>query len=71
MRGSPHGDSIDTALKDRLVKCMEHLITQLYADKLPVFVHSDHFVDNYNLNLLAMSIKIYSLIGKCTNENLK
>ena len=50
---------------------MEHLITQLYADKLPVFVHSDHFVDNYNLNLLAMSIKIYSLIGKGTNENLK
>ena len=57
MRGSPHGDSIDTALKYRLDKCMVRLVTQLFADNLPVFVHSDHVVDNCNLNLLAMSIR--------------
>ena len=58
MRGSPHDDSIDTALKYRLAKCMVHLVTQLFARNSPVLVHSDHVVDHYNLNLLAMSVTV-------------
>ena len=51
MRGSPHGDSIDIALKDRLAKRMVHLDTQVVARVSPLFIHSWDFGLHYHLNL--------------------
>ena len=40
MRGSPHDDSIDIALKDLLATCMLHLDTQVVARVSPLLIHS-------------------------------
>ena len=51
MRGSPHDDNIDTALKNRLATCMVHLVTQLFARISPLLVHSYHVAHHYDMNL--------------------